>query len=91
MSLDMYLDKHIWVKNYGHLAPENHWEVVVFIGGWATKGSEIVNSKRIKTIVEEVGHWSGARAIHRGRVVDAQPLQEIRRKPHYRVRSVPAL
>lgn len=59
MGLDMYLSKKTYVKNWDYQAPEQRHTVIV-TGPMATA----IMPDRISYIVEEVGYWHKANAIH---------------------------
>ena len=61
MGLDQYLTKRTYVKNWEHQKPEEHHEITVKKGGKPTG----VKPERITNIVEEVGYWRKANAIHK--------------------------
>lgn len=58
MGLDMFLDKETWVQDRDYLEPEYRYEISI------TKGGNPIDTSRIKLIVEEVGYWRKANAIH---------------------------
>ncbi len=60
MGLDMYLTKHTYVKNWDHLSPEERHTITVTRKGEKTH----VKPERISHIIEEVGYWRKANAIH---------------------------
>ena len=61
MGLDMYLDRETYVKNWDFMKPEERHEITLTKGG---KPMDI-NVTKIKAIVEEVGYWRKANAIHK--------------------------
>lgn len=61
MGLDMYMTKRTSVKNWEHEKPEDKSEVIVKKGGKIDKS---IKKKRISEIVEDVGYWRKANAIH---------------------------
>lgn len=61
MGLDMYLTKRTYVKNWEHTPKEERWSILIKRGG---KTDEKIDKKRIAEIVEEVGYWRKANAIH---------------------------
>jgi hypothetical protein len=67
MGLDMYLTKKTYVKNWSHMKPEELHHITI-------KGPEAINIKpeRIKYIIEEIGCWSKANAIHAWFVANVQ-------------------
>jgi hypothetical protein len=58
MGLDMYLNKRTYVQNWPHTKPEDRIEMTL---SGNTKG---INPDQIKYIIEEVGYWRKANAIH---------------------------
>lgn len=60
MGLDMYLTKRTYVKNWDHMSPEQQHTVTV-------TGPNAANIKpaRVREIVEDVGYWRKANAIHK--------------------------
>jgi hypothetical protein len=68
MGLDMYLDKRTYVKHWEHKGDDNY-EVTV------TKHNtpfSIINPKRVKWVIEEVGYWRKANHIHKWFVDNVQ-------------------
>jgi len=61
MGLDMYLDKETYVKNWDFQKSEEKHEITIKKGGEVV---EDINPTKIKFIVEEVGYWRKANAIH---------------------------
>ena len=61
MGLDMYLYKKTYVKNWDHMGPEERHEITILKGG---KPRSDIKPERISEIVEEVGYWRKANAIH---------------------------
>ena len=61
MGLDMYLEKRSYVKNWPHMTAKQQYQVTVLKGGTPTK----IKAERVREIVEEVGYWRKANAIHR--------------------------
>lgn len=61
MGLEMYLYKHTYVKNFGHLPPEYQHEITVKKGGVVLTD---IKSERISYIIEEVASWRKFNAIH---------------------------
>lgn len=62
MGLDMYLYSKTYISNSEWVKPEMRREVIV------KKGGEIdpnIDPKKIKYVVEEVGYWRKANAIHK--------------------------
>jgi hypothetical protein len=62
MGLDMYLSKRTYVRNWDHNPPERKIAITVKLGG---KKHPTINPSRITNIIEEVGYWRKANAIHR--------------------------
>ncbi len=73
MGLDMYLHKRHYVKNWDFMKPEERHEVTVKIGG--TPHSTI-NPEKVCYVVEEVGYWRKANAIHKWFVDNVQEGQD---------------
>lgn len=61
MGLDMYLDKHTYVKNWKHTESKDRHSVLVKKGGKVLKD---IKSNRVKNVVEEIAYWRKANAIH---------------------------
>jgi hypothetical protein len=66
MGLDMYLYRKSWVDNSEWIKPEYRAEIKM------TKGGKEVDTSNIRYIVEEVGYWRKANAIHRWFVENVQ-------------------
>lgn len=62
----MYLYRKSWVDNSEWLKPEHRAEIKM------TKGGKEVNTSNIRYIVEEVGYWRKANAIHKWFVDNVQ-------------------
>lgn len=60
MVLDMYLSRHTYVKRWDHQPEEKKFFVEVTRGGVATH----VQPSKVTEVVEEVGYWRKANAIH---------------------------
>jgi hypothetical protein len=69
MGLDMYLDKETYVQNWDFQKPEEKHEITVKKGGEVVKS---IDPAKIKFIVEEVGYWRKANAIHKWFVDNVQ-------------------
>ena len=67
MGLDMYLNKHTYVKHWEHNG-DNNYEVTVTKGGNPTN----IDPKKVKYIIEEAGYWRKANQIHRWFVENVQ-------------------
>lgn len=61
MGLDMYLTKRTYVKNWDHHPEEQHYDISVKQGGEVVTHIQPVC---ISYIIEEVGYWRKANAIH---------------------------
>ena len=61
MGLDMYLEKKNYVQNWDHNPKEEQHEIVVKQGG---KVRVDIDPSKITYIVEGVGYWRKANAIH---------------------------
>ena len=59
MGLDMYLNKHTYVKHWEHNG-DNNYEVKVTKAGNPTN----IDPKKVKYIIEEAGYWRKANQIH---------------------------
>lgn len=59
MGLDMYLTKEIYIG-----AKHNHRNVNLEIKGTDFSGPILVDNKKVRSIIEEVGYWRKANAIH---------------------------
>jgi hypothetical protein len=62
MGLDMYLEKKTYVQNWKHTPKEEINIITIKQDGKIRKD---IDTKRIKEIVEEVGYWRKANAIHK--------------------------
>ena len=69
MGLDMYLEKRTDVRLWNFQKEEEQFEVVVKKGGVTYPK---INPKNVTTIVEELGYWRKANAIHRWFVENVQ-------------------
>jgi len=58
MGLDMYLHRKTYVKNWPTTKPEDRMEMILYGN---TKG---IDPDKITYIIEEVGYWRKANAIH---------------------------
>lgn len=56
----MYLTKRTYVKNWDHMKPEEFYSVDVRKNGEETE----IKKERVSEIIEEVGYWRKANAIH---------------------------
>jgi len=61
MGLDMYLSKRHYVQNWEHNGPERQHKITVKVGG---KAHPHINTSKISYIIEQVGYWRKANAIH---------------------------
>lgn len=68
MGLDMYLTKRSYVKNWDFMRPEDLHKITVTKNGEATD----IKSERISEIIEDVGYWRKANAIHNWFVENVQ-------------------
>ena len=66
MGLDMYLYKKSWVNSGEWIKPEAREEIKM------TRGGNDVDTSNIRYIVEEVGYWRKANAIHKWFVNNVQ-------------------
>jgi hypothetical protein len=62
MGLDMYLTKRHYVKNWDRMQPKDRHDIRVKRGG---KARPDIKPERISEIVEDVGYWRKANAIHK--------------------------
>ncbi len=69
MGLDMYLEKRTDVRLWNFQKEDEQFEVVVKKGGVTYPK---INPKNVTTIVEELGYWRKANAIHRWFVENVQ-------------------
>jgi hypothetical protein len=67
MGLDMYLTRHTYVKNWDHMKPEERHTITIN-GPMANK----IDTKKISHIVEDIGYWRNANAIHNWFVKNVQ-------------------
>lgn len=58
MGLDMYLYKKTYVQNWDHMDPEERTEIIL------SKNTKGINPDKISYIIEKVGYWRKANAIH---------------------------
>ena len=69
MGLDMYLEKHTYVKNWSHQGDGQRHSVQVLRGGVVRSD---IKPERVSTIVEDVAYWRKANAVHRWFVAHVQ-------------------
>ena len=69
MGLDMYLYRKTYVKNWDHMKKEATHQIGVKLN---KKKHPIINLKKITYIVEEIGYWRKANAIHKWFVDNVQ-------------------
>jgi hypothetical protein len=62
MGLDMYLHKRTYVKRWDHIPPDKQYLVIVTRGGEAVPE---IDPERVSEVVEQVGYWRKANAIHK--------------------------
>lgn len=62
MGLDMHLYKKTYVKNWEHMSEKEKHQVIVTKNGEPVKN---IKPERVAFIVEEVGYWRKANAIHK--------------------------
>jgi hypothetical protein len=79
MGLDMYLHRHTYVKNWDHMDPEELHQVEVKINN---EVHPYIDLKIVSTIVEEVGYWRKANAIHKWFVDNVQEGNDDCREYH---------
>jgi hypothetical protein len=61
MGLDMYLEKRVFVKNYDYMSDNQKNFISIKKGGEDRKD---INVNKITYIIEELGYWRKANAIH---------------------------
>jgi hypothetical protein len=61
MGLDMYLEARTYVKNWSFQKPQEKTKVVVKKGGKVLK---TIKPERVSAVVEDIGYWRKANAIH---------------------------
>ena len=69
MGLDMYLYKKTYVQNWDFKKPEERYEIDIKLGG---KPRADIKPDRIAYIIEQVGYWRKANAIHNWFVNEVQ-------------------
>ena len=69
MGLDMYLTKKVYVQNWSHQPKEERHTISVKKGG---KKRIDINTKKVSYVIEEVGYWRKANAIHQWFVDNCQ-------------------
>lgn len=57
----MYLTKRTYVKNWEHMKKDQLHEIIIKKGGKLVKN---INLKKISHIIEDIGYWRKANAIH---------------------------
>jgi hypothetical protein len=67
MGLDMYLVKKTYVKNWDYMSSEQRHTVTV-----TGPSASHIKPERVREIVEEVGYWRKANAIHQWFVTHCQ-------------------
>jgi hypothetical protein len=71
MGLDMYLHKHIYVKNWEHEPDSKKYQITILRGGKPIPANEI-DPDKIVYIIQDAGYWRKANAIHRWFVENVQ-------------------
>ena len=69
MGLDMYLTKKSYIKNWDFMKPNEKHKVTI------KKNNKIVKEikpERISEVIEDVGYWRKANAIHKWFVDNVQ-------------------
>lgn len=61
MGLDMYLQKHSYVKNWEHMDKSELHTVTVKLGG---KNRPDIKPKRVSYVIEEIAYWRKFNALH---------------------------
>lgn len=69
MGLDMYLHRKYYVKNWEHNPIEERFQVSVKQNGLKYAG---VDPKKVCEVVEEIGYWRKANAVHQWFVDNTQ-------------------
>lgn len=68
MGLDMYLSRKTYVQRWEHQSPDEKYLVTVERGGKPTD----IDPERVTYIIEQMGYWRKANAIHRWFVENTQ-------------------
>jgi hypothetical protein len=63
MGLDMYLTKRVYVKNWDHMDDDQRHQIVVKRGGKPVP-KDVINTDKVSEVVEEIGYWRKANAVH---------------------------
>ena len=71
----MYLNKRSYVKNWDHYQPEDRYSITIRKGGKPIAPYEI-DPQKITYLIQEVGYWRKANAIHRWFVENVQDDQD---------------
>ena len=61
MGLDMYLERHTYVKRWKHMPPERLFDVTVSRGG---QPYTPIKPERISFVIEQVGYWRKNYSVH---------------------------
>ena len=69
MGLDMYLTRETYTQNWDHYPPEKRWDITVKQGGRVHPG---IDPSNICMVIEQVGYWRKANAIHEWFVKNCQ-------------------
>jgi hypothetical protein len=69
MGLDMYLEKRTYVKQWKHNPEAEQYKVEVKKGGVTYPG---IKPERVTYVIEEIGYWRKANAIHKWFVDNCQ-------------------
>lgn len=69
MGLDMHLEKRIYIKNWDSTPKGERYSLSLKRGGKKLEGFE---PEKVKYIIEEVGYWRKANAIHKWMVENVQ-------------------
>lgn len=69
MGLDMYLSRRTYVKNWDFMKPEERHEVSVKLNNIPVSNIDV---NKISYVIEEVGYWRKANAIHNWFVENVQ-------------------
>ena len=65
----MYLTKELYIKNWSYMKPSERHKITIKKGG---KERKDINIAKISSIIEDVGYWRKANAIHQWFVKNCQ-------------------
>jgi hypothetical protein len=75
MGLDMYLTARSYVKNWEHTPAEERYTITIKKGGKLVPKKQI-DPEKISYIIQDVGYWRKANAIHKWFVENVQDNQD---------------